>query len=137
MINKNNLVTIRDYLPSDKNFIFSTWLKGLYYGNRWFKEIPKDIFMEKYHEIIEKVLSNPGVVIKIACLLEDKDVILGYSIESAQGNVLHWVFCKKAWRHVGIARSLVSSGVSTVTHVTEVGLDIINKKKIAFNPFII
>lgn len=132
-MNKNELVKIRDFSPSDKNFILATFLRGLFYGESWFSLIDKKIFMEHYHKVVEYILNKPGISIKIACLSEDADVILGYAIY--ENDKLHWTFVKKNWRNIGIAKDLVPSNITTVTHLTKVGLSIIHKKSLQFNPF--
>lgn len=137
-MNKSELVAIRDYLESDKNFIFSTWLRGLYHGDSWFSEIPKDIFMKHYHKFIEYLLNHANTTVKVACLKDDPEVILGYAVLNKEDTLLHWVFCKSAWRNIGIAKSLVSQSVNTVTHLTKIGLSIKRKRpNIVFNPFAI
>ena len=136
-MNKADLVAIRSVEPGDKNFIFSTWLKGLRYGNDWFGLIHQDCYYKAYHPIIERILSVADV--KIACLKEDKDVILGYSVSrSIQGNiVLDFVFVKSAWRNIGICRSLIPTNTVAVTHVTKVGRSMLEKHKhVIFDPFI-
>lgn len=133
---KNELVGIRDYLPGDRNFILATWLRGLYYGDSWFREIPKDIFMDNYHRALEGILASKAVSVRVACLKDDPEVILGYAIVSS--GALHWLFVKSAWRGIGIAKSLVPSDTSTVTHLTKVGLGILKKHPgVIFNPFAI
>lgn len=126
-------VETRDYMPSDFNFIMKTFLLGLYFGDSWFSEIPKDIFMKEYHKIIEILLTRSTV--KVACLKEDPETILGYAI-LGKGSV-HWVFIKKAWRGVGLAKDLVPSDTKIVTHCTKVGLGIAKKKGLIFNPFLL
>lgn len=132
------LVALREGTPGDTNFILATWLRGLYYGDTWFSEIPKHTFMTKYHQVVEGILASPSTQVRIACLKDDPEVILGYAIFGQQG-VIHWVFVKKAWRGVGIATSLVPLPlVTTVTHLTKTGLGIIKKHPtIHFNPFAI
>lgn len=135
---KRDLITVRDYQVADKNFVYSTFLRGLYYGDSWFTHIPKNIFMENYHTILDRLLESPNTQIKVACLKEDQEVILGYSILNTGGTALHWVFTKSAWRNIGIAKSLVPESVSTVTHLTKVGIGILNKRRnVVFNPFAI
>lgn len=113
------IVKIRDWKVGDENFILSTFLRGLYYGNDWFKEIPKDLFMTKYHDIIEYLLAKPNTVVKIACLKEDEDVILGYSIH--RDSILDFIFVKKAWRKKGIGKALLPLTFTKVSHLTKVG----------------
>lgn len=134
-MNKTDLVEIRDFLPDDTNFIFATFLRGLYYGESWFTLINKNVFMERYHKVAEYLLKKPSITIKIACLKEDQNAILGYAIY--ENNVLHWVFVKKAWRSIGIAKDLVPSTIKIVTHLTKSGVSILSKKNLEFNPFLI
>lgn len=135
-MNKSDLVEIREYQPNDKNFIFSTFLRGLYYGDSWFTLIDKDVFMSNYHKILNVLLASPNTKVNVACLKEDKDIILGYSIYSKDNSILHYVFCKSAWRSIGICRLLVSPSTTTVTHMTKVGLGFLKKHPhIKFNPF--
>lgn len=134
-IKKEDLVLVRDMRVSDMNFIFSTFLRGLYYGDSWFSEIPKDIFMKNYHQVIEKILNSPKVQVKVACLKDDDEVILGYSLLSKDDTKCHFVFVKNAWRKIGIAKSLVPQTVNTATHSTTLGLSLIKKKGWLFNPF--
>lgn len=134
-MNKSELVSIRNYEPLDKNFILATFLRGLYHGETWYSEVPKQIFMENYHKIIEFIMTIPTNQIKVACLKDDKDVILGYSIFSTQKKAVHWVFIKKSWRGIGIAKDLVPSDTVFYTHFTKVGQIIMKKKNLTLNPF--
>lgn len=126
------LVATRPYREGDRNFILASWLRGLYYGSEWFREIPKEIFMENYHKVIDHILSRAQVT--VACLKDDEDVILGYSVHG--GPKLHWVFCKKAWRGIGISKLLVPVGTTTITHLTKVAVSYLRKNpSVHFNPF--
>lgn len=114
------LYYIRDYLESDKAFIKATFLRGLYYSDSWFSVIPKDIFMKNYSLFIDKLLEKYAGSTKLACLIEDPDVILGYAILGTD-NTAHWAFVKKAWRRQGIARSLLPKDLAIVTHLNMLG----------------
>ncbi len=133
-IDKRSLIAIRDGTLEDINFIFSTWLKGLRYGNDFFKLIDQEAYFDKYHQVLEGVLSNPSTTVKVACLVEDQSVIIGYAV--FRGLVLDWVFVKKPWRNIGIAKDLVPSDVSTITHITKIGVSLLAKNpKVRLNPF--
>lgn len=139
-LQKTDLVVTRDYLPNDKNFILATWLRGLYYGESWYRDIPKDIFMANYHTILEKILATPGLSVKVSCLKDDNEVILGYSVYHKLNEliVLDWIFVKSAWRRIGIGKGLVPQGVMFVTHLTKVGKALMPKiPNVQFNPFLI
>jgi hypothetical protein len=134
---QKDLITTRNYMPEDRSFILACWLRGLYYGNTFFGEIPKSIFMEHYHKVLERFIDNPKVTITVSCLKDDPQVILGYSVTrvSAKGEkVLDWVFVKTAWRQIGIAKSLVPSDLQVVSHVTKLGR-ILKPSHVTYNPF--
>lgn len=136
MTNFQGLYDIRDYREEDKNFILATFLRGLYYGDSWFSQIDKPVFMENYKKVIENLVDSPKTLIKVACLKEEHDVIIGYSILSANYHTVHWVYVKNAFRKAGIGRSLVPSFPNEVTHLTTLGKSLMNKIPTAkFNPF--
>lgn len=134
MLDKNELVSIRAAVPQDYPFIYSTWLKGLRFGNSLYGLIDSKVYFRIYHQFIEVLLAKPNISVKVACLKEDPNVLLGYSVYS--GARLDWVHVKKAWRNIGLAKDLVPKEISVVSHVTAVGQSIIKKRgNIAFNPF--
>jgi hypothetical protein len=128
-----DLIETRFANTSDVPFILATWLKGLRFGNGWFKLIDNKAYFKTYHGVIISLLSRPTVLVSVACLKEDPSVILGYAV--VEGNKLHWCQVKKAWRGIGIAKSLVPKEVDTVTHLTDTGKSIFLKKGLIFNPF--
>jgi hypothetical protein len=132
-----DLIAIRPYLPNDENFIYSTALSGLYYGDSWFSKIKKMIFINTYREILKTVLAKPTTQVRVACIKDDPDEIKGYCILVNNGSALMWVFVKKDWRKQGIAKALVPDTVTEVTNLTHLG-EILLKKypHVSFNPFI-
>jgi len=142
---KKELISVRPYGETDKNFILATWLRGLYYGDSFFSSIPKTIFMENYHAVLEGFLYKNADAIQVACLREDPDFILGYSvvrhlkIGEADISVLDWIFVKTAWRGIGISKMLVPNKINACTHLTKLGASIIKNKypNIIFNPFLL
>lgn len=153
------LVAIRTGEDTDHNFIYATWLRGLYYGNSIYGAMEKDAFMDFYKLKVTSVLFKPSVTIQIACLKEEPDTILGYSVlesfEVPHGTAAHWAFVKPEWRKCGIATALIPEATETITHVVDslfkVKLDTKSKsdkwlsnyeiklknKKFKYNPFLI
>jgi len=130
------LYSVRDNKPEDNNFILATFLRGLYYGETWFSEIPKDIFMDNYKKIAEALIHSPKVIIKVACLTDDPDTIIGYSILSSDYQTVHFCYVKSAWRLKGVGKSLVPQHPTYVSHLTQLGKTLLSKLKPAvFNPF--
>lgn len=133
-VDKKDLIDIRNVEDGDTNFIFSTWLRGLRYGNDWFGLIEASAYYEHCHKIIEKVLKDPATTVKVACLKEDPSVVLGYSVYRSES--LIWVQVKAAWRNIGIAKSLVPENINTVINITKIGAAILkNRPNVHFNPF--
>jgi hypothetical protein len=132
----DGLYDIRPAISSDMSFIMATFLRGLYYGNSYFRQIPKDIFMAAYKRVAEAAWTSPNIRIRVACLKEDSDVILGYSVCSSDEKAIIWMFVKTAWRKQGIGRSLLPHSPIYATHLTETGKMLMNKMPgLAFNPF--
>lgn len=125
---------IRPYQASDENFIYATWLKGLYYGNKLLNKVPQRIYYSSYHKVIESILKRPSIQITCACLKEDPDVLLSYCV--SENKVLHWIFTKKSFRKLGIAKSIIPSDIEYVSTLTDLG-DNIKPKIWVFNPFMI
>lgn len=132
-VTKKNLISIRDFLPDDINFILATWLKGLRHGNDWFEMIDQECYYKSYHTIIMDILRNAKI--SVACLKEDPSVILAYSVTN--GDVLHYIFCKDVWRGIGLSKDLIPKDLRVVTHLTKLGLSILRKNypTAIFNPF--
>lgn len=135
-IAKKDLITYRDAVPSDMNFIHATWLPGLYHGNDWFRQIDEQTYYDSYPRIIESILQRPDVTVRIACLVEDADTILGYAVFEEE--ILHYAFVKEIWREIGIAKALIPRNLKWVTHLTKLGKILLHKKQpnVKFNPFI-
>lgn len=130
------LYDVRDYKDSDKSFVMATFLRGLYHGDTWFSLIPRNIFMDNYKHVIASLVANPTNTIKVACLREDPDVIIGYSVLGHNFQTVHWVYVKSAWRKRGIAKSLVPQYPTSFTHLSAVGKSLMSKYPTAvFNPF--
>lgn len=126
------MITLRNSCQADESFIYATWLRSQYYGNTWFKQIDKNIFFNNYKRVVSDYLITAHV--QIACLDSDPDVVVGYAVYSADGKILRWVYVKRAWRRLGIAKKLVDPDVKQVSSLTRIGRMLMPKEWI-FNPF--
>lgn len=134
MTNPTNIYTIRDAVPEDKNFVLATFLRGLYYGDSWFSKIPKDIFMANYKNIATALYDK--CIVKVACLTEDPNLILGYSILSQDYQSIHWVYVKQAYRNQGITKDLLPKHPVSVSHLSKLGSTLLTKyPDTVFNPW--
>lgn len=134
MTNIKEKINIRPVVTDDVSFIYATWLRGLYHGNSWFREIDPGAYFKTYHSVLEFILfKRKDVKCSVAVLKEDPNIILGYCV--TEPTILHWIFVKKPWRKMGIAKALLPEDIKTVTHLTKVG-KAIKPKEWGFNPFL-
>ena len=135
VINKSELVEIRDAVDADRPFIYASWLRGLKHGNDYFELIENEAYFKHQHDTIESILDDFEVTVKIACLKEDPAVVLGYVVYKYTR--LDYVFIKKSWRSIGLARDLVPKDITTVSHITKVGVSLLRKHNhVRFNPYL-
>jgi hypothetical protein len=126
-------IKVRDPEPNDINFLLSTFLKGLYYGSKFWSLVDQEAFFQNYEPFIKQLMLRSDV--KIACLIDDPDVILSYCMY--KDNVIHFIFSKKSYRKLGIAKLLYPKGIDTCSHITDSGDSIRKKLGLIFNPFAI
>lgn len=111
-------IVVRAAVESDLAFIMSTWLRGLRYGNSWFKLIDKEAYYSKYTVVLNNLLRSS--VVAVACLIDDPNVVVGYAVVSPE--TLHWVYVKKSWRGFGLAKELTQPfRITRVSHLTKLG----------------
>lgn len=98
--------------------------------------IDHDAYFQNYDEVIKEMLARTDCQIKIACLKEDPDVILGYCV--FENKTVHWIYVKEVWRRIGLSSDLLPTGFDTITHITDRGKKILDKKypNTKFNPFL-
>ena len=120
---------------SYKALIYSKWLRSLRYGNDYFKLIDQKAYFRVYHKYIERVLTSPGSVVRLAVLGDDSDVVLGFSV--SHGDTMDYIHVHKDYRRKGIGTSLLFKSVDQITHVTKNGISFWTARcpNAIFNPF--
>lgn len=130
------LTSLRKATEADHAFIYNSWTNAQFYGFKPNRNIPdKAAFMRGLSIYIKKLLESPEVLVTVACVTDDPEIILGYSV--MERTCLYWVFVKEPFRLQGIAKRLVfpcSDGM-TVTSTTTTSQKI--KHDFTFNPFYI
>ena len=118
-----------------RNLVLSSFLKGVRYGNEYFKLIDKDAYYTSYRNYIGHLLDRSRSILRLAILGGTPEVILGWSL--MEFNTLHFVFVKKDVRRQGIARALVPGRIERITHLTKTGLALWSCKtpEAKFDPF--
>jgi hypothetical protein len=101
---KETRAIIRDAnTGSDHAFLYSSWRNALWFAE---KRDPKasDLFYKEASEYIAALLKDPEAKIRIACLSDDPDMLLGWSL--MRGDHLEFVYVKIDYRRKGIGRIL-------------------------------
>ena len=92
-------VAIRLGRPSDLPFVVDTWVKRGQRGERLSAATAR----------VRAILARPDSVLRVACLPDDSDAILGWAVISAdEPHTLHYVYVRKDARKQGIARLLLA-----------------------------
>lgn len=117
------------------NFVISRWSKSYRYGNDYIKLIDSDSYFATYTTYIMRLLTQRETMVRIACLADEPDTALGFSV--TRGNILDYVHVHKDARKHGIGSLLIPDGIETITHLTKTGLKLWPTKmpKVIFDPF--
>lgn len=87
-----------------KNLIYATWLRSYEANSLRSKHIPRDVFFEEHHKVLDGIFDrNPEV--HLAVLPDDPDVVLGWSV--TEPGLIHFVYVKPSFRKYGIATALL------------------------------
>lgn len=106
-------LTIRPARPEDIHFILHSWLKRYRDAIRA-RFIPDKVYYSVQHDVITKIFSQTGLVIRVAVNPEDENQIYGYVVAEVspllpQVKFLHWIYVKGPFRRFGVAKALLAS----------------------------
>lgn len=106
----SNLVDIHPALPSQRNFIKSTWLKSFFLGRSAFCEnISPDVFYNEHGDLVDKILDRASVL--VAQSKDSPEVTVGYQIFELP-NIIHYSYVRHKFKRYGIAKALFeASGI--------------------------
>lgn len=130
----DDLLTLRAYdINIDKDFIYSTFKKGLYFGNDYKTTINEETFFNNYQKILDYMLGS-GAQVNILALKEDPRIVVSYCI--FKENRVIWTYTKADWRRMGLTGWVLPKGFDTVVNLSRVGKAILkNHPEIIYNPF--
>lgn len=90
----NNKIVIRQANKDDEPFLFSTYLKHNWYDKRNTTLLPKLVWMGAQRRRLKKIFNDNKI--KMACLSDDPDIIIGYGFIDKDEKP--FVYVKMAWR---------------------------------------
>ena len=126
-------IVVRPVKPTDQGLIFSTWLKGQYWGSEYWLRMEQDEYFKLYADHITQYICKPGTAIDCAVLEDAPDVVIGYIVYNDQH--LFWSYTKHDFRKQGIFKTLVENmDFVTYSGDTKAGHKIAEKRGLYFNP---
>jgi ribosomal protein S18 acetylase RimI-like enzyme len=133
------MIEIRGMEPGDLAFIYSSWLRGLRFGNAYFEQMDSDAYYASKKEEITAVLCQPDVSVRVACASDDREVILGYLVARVADEAsVVWVWVRPAIRRQSVATQLCHGlRVRFAENTTGIGAEIIKRKGFILRPTVI
>lgn len=104
---------IRNGNEGDLPFVFSSWLES-YKDSKLARAVRTTTYLQRHHELVERLLERPDVRLRVAHPVGDPVVILGWAV--VEGSTLHYVLVKHQFRGHGLARSLVGAVPAVISH---------------------
>lgn len=100
-------VSIRLSSASDIPFIYSVWLRSYRYDSPHCENISNGLFFESHKNVLARILAHRETRVVVACHREDPDLLFGFMAYGP--GVIHFIYVKRPFRNMGIARMLVES----------------------------
>ena len=106
-------LTIRDLEDGDAPFIWSSWLRcwrrsQIFLGQHTSeREMRTTDWFAWARAGITRIIEDPGVVVRVACLAEVPDEVAGYVVARPAQGRLDWLFIREPYRRTGLARRLL------------------------------
>lgn len=99
-------IALREGTKEDLPFIMNSLLKS-YKESPFGKTLSNTIYYKRHHKLITKILSNSAVL--VLCADDNPQLIHSYIIYEYFDDlpVIHYIFTKYAYRHLGLARILL------------------------------
>lgn len=118
-----------------KGLVYAKFLRSVKWDNEFFKLIDQDAYFNAYHLYLGSLLNRHNSVVKIAVLVDDPDVALGWAL--IEPHKVHYCWVNPGNRQIGVASSLLAEPFDTFTHLSNTGLMLWQSKfaHAKFNPF--
>lgn len=112
-------LAFRGPLPGELGFIFDSWLRSQWHAEAK-RRLDPEVFYPAQRKRIGKCLERSSVLIAMSPAAPDE--ALGYAVHESMlgGTILHWLYVKKPFRRLGIARCLLDlaqrTGPASLSH---------------------
>ncbi len=118
---------------ADMRFIHSSWHTA-FWKTHARKHVLKEVYDAGMDKRIDRLLFRSHVL--VAFFPEVPDEVLGWS--AIEGDALHYIYVKAAYRRRGIATGLVEGRAKWYTHATDrEGRVFLERMSLKYNPFLL
>lgn len=107
-------IVLRAVRPGDLPYLRDSWLRSNAGSAQARDERP---YYRLHKARINRILSVPGVVVRVACSAADADAIVGWAVVTPEP-VLHYVYVRREAQRLGVARRLLAGLESMPVHYT-------------------
>jgi len=128
--------TIRTENSDDIPFIYATWSNCIKQGSDLGRISGTILFFTAFHKLIDSILLKETCKIRVACLPDDPNVILGFLV--AYPTQIHFIFVKQVFRGLGIGRALYEAAGKPLIYTMKTSLiePLLTKMPgLIYNPF--
>lgn len=133
---------IRPYAPGDESFVYSSWLKSYWDGYAaYISAMSPQTYWVEQRRLIARLFALPNTVVTVLASSTEPDVIVGWVMTN--GQTVHYLYVKDAFRQMGLARSLLAAvdlapSALTYSHTTKRAEAILKKHRLAtYNPWLV
>ena len=93
----------------DLAFVYSSWLGGDRFSRAG--QMCSHVYAAEHEQTAKEILQRSGVFLRVACLPDDEDALLGWSVTTEQGArpCVFYVYVKRGVRRQGLAAALIGA----------------------------
>ncbi len=138
-------IAIRDVKDDDMPFFFNSMLNHYKHSSPHTRLIPDSNYYLELHNIIDRMLERKGNILKLCVLAEDPSIVFGYVWANDCPDTINYLYVKKAFRGLGIAKSLILAAFPDFTpdkkiyypfFTYDAGKITLKYSKLIFNPYL-
>lgn len=127
-----NPIDLRKLTPSDQNFVAASWFECYWKLHARNTPIHYDTYKVGQDKVINRVINGGQIIVAYARNVPDE--IAGYV--AFDKDVLHFLYVKKAYRHLGIGSGLISPNFKRYSHDTgKRWQEFAKKKGLIYDPY--
>lgn len=142
----NNPFVLRSAVAADIPFIFNSLLKS-YRDAPAVQGIPNGLYYAAHHAVVERILSDAGLRLIVACNPDDSAQIYGYGMGRAAGDVrvIDWIYVKHPFRGYRVGSTLEQALLASIggegpvhyTHRVKQVDRLLKDRSYTYNPYLL